>query len=33
VEENAFFKNPVSVGQCVRCHWDAGDAHSLAPMG
>jgi len=32
VEENAFFKNPVSVGQHVRCHWAADDAHSLAPM-
>jgi putative spermidine/putrescine transport system ATP-binding protein len=30
VEENAFFKNPVSVGQRVRCQWAADDAHSLA---
>jgi len=32
VEENTFFNDPVSVGQRVRCHWDAAEAHSLAPM-
>jgi putative spermidine/putrescine transport system ATP-binding protein len=32
VEENTFFNDPVSVGQRVRCHWDATEAHGLAPM-
>jgi putative spermidine/putrescine transport system ATP-binding protein len=30
VEENTFFNDPVSVGQRVRCHWDADEAHGLA---
>ena len=30
VEENTFFKDPVSVGQDVRCPWAADDAHALA---
>ena len=32
VEENTFFDDPVSVGQRVRCHWNANEAHSLAGM-
>ena len=32
VEENTFFKDPVSVGQRVRCHWSAVEAHGLAEM-
>jgi hypothetical protein len=32
VEENAFFKDPVSVGQRVRCHWAADDAHGLVRL-
>ena len=32
VEENTFFKDPVSVGQDVRCHWAADDAHALARL-
>lgn len=32
VEENTFFKDPVSVGQRVRCHWATDEAHSLAEM-
>ncbi|MDB5848977.1 MAG: Putrescine transport ATPbinding protein PotA [Rhodoferax sp.] len=32
VEENTFFKDPVSVGQPVRCHWAADEAHGLAAM-
>ena len=30
VEENTFFRDPVSVGQRVRCHWAFGEAHGLA---
>jgi len=30
VEESRFFKDPVSVGQRVRCHWAADAAHGLA---
>ena len=30
VEEKTFFNDPVSVGQRVRCHWDADEAHGLA---
>ena len=30
VEENTFFNDPASVGQRVRCHWDADEAHGLA---
>ena len=30
VEENTFFKDPVAVGQRVRCGWDIGEAHGLA---
>ena len=30
VEENTFFNDPISVGQRVRCHWDADEAHGLA---
>jgi len=32
VEENTFFKDPVGVGQRVRCHWAADDAHGLARL-
>ncbi|MEP6873667.1 MAG: ABC transporter ATP-binding protein [Burkholderiales bacterium] len=32
VEEATFFKDPVSVGQCVRCHWAADDAHGLVRL-
>ena len=32
VEENTFFRDPVSVGQRVRCQWDADEAHALAAM-
>ena len=32
VEENTFFKDPVAVGQRVRCHWPADEAHGLAAM-
>jgi putative spermidine/putrescine transport system ATP-binding protein len=32
VEESTFFRDPVSVGQRVRCHWAADDAHGLAAM-
>ena len=30
VEENTFFRDPVSVGQQVHCRWDAAEAHGLA---
>jgi putative spermidine/putrescine transport system ATP-binding protein len=30
VEESTFFKDPVSVGQRVRCHWAADEARGLA---
>ncbi|MBC7482665.1 MAG: ABC transporter ATP-binding protein [Rhizobacter sp.] len=30
VEESTFFKDPVSVGQRVRCRWPADEARSLA---
>ena len=30
IEESAFFKDPVGVGQCVRCHWAAEEAHGLS---
>ena len=32
VEENSFFKDPVSVGQRVRCRWAADEAHGLAEI-
>jgi len=32
VEENTFFKDPVSVGQLVRCHWATDDAHGLVRL-
>ena len=32
VEEATFFKDPVSVGQRVRCHWAADDAHGLVRL-
>ncbi len=32
VEENTFFKDPVAVGQRVRCHWAADEAHGLAAL-
>jgi putative spermidine/putrescine transport system ATP-binding protein len=33
VEENTFFRDPVSVGQPVRCQWAIDEAHGLAAMG
>ncbi|HVR48493.1 MAG TPA: ABC transporter ATP-binding protein [Pseudorhodoferax sp.] len=30
VEERAFFRQPVAVGQRVACHWAADEAHGLA---
>ncbi|CAN5342688.1 ABC transporter ATP-binding protein [soil metagenome] len=32
VEESAFFRDPVSVGQRVRCHWPVEEAHGLTRM-
>jgi putative spermidine/putrescine transport system ATP-binding protein len=32
VEENTFFRDPVSVGQPVRCHWATEEAHGLSSV-